>query len=229
VRVLDISDPATVTWQAGAWGIPAQDLSLMGNYAVVAGGDKGLAIYELEQSIYPPLNPPVIAGGMMAMTWPFMEGARLQMATNLTKPFWQDISGSEGTNTVSLPMTNAAAFFRLAMGPKLTDGFVWIPPGTFTMGSPANEVGRNDDEGPQTVVTITKGFWMGKYEVTQGEYETVMGNNPSFFNGVRQDWPEQGTNTDFGLDLNRPVETVSWFDATAYCAALTGGNERRGG
>ena len=82
---------------------------------------------------------------------------------------------------------------------------VFIPPGTFRMGSPTNEVDRNDDEGPQTAVTITSGFWMGKYEVTQGEYLALMGSNPSGFSG----------------DTNLPVEMVSWFDATNYCSKLT--------
>ena len=58
---------------------------------------------------------------------------------------------------------------------------VFIPPGTFRMGSPTNEVDRMDQEGPQTAVTISRGFWMGKYEVTQGEYLAVMGSNPSYF------------------------------------------------
>jgi hypothetical protein len=48
-----------------------------------------------------------------------------------------------------------------------------------------------------------------------------MDNNPSWGNGVHTDWPYQGTNTDYGVDLNRPVEMVSWSDATNYCAALT--------
>ena len=52
---------------------------------------------------------------------------------------------------------------------------VWIKPGTFTMGSPASEVDRSSDEGPQTQVTISHGFWMGKYEVTQAEYQAVVG------------------------------------------------------
>jgi formylglycine-generating enzyme required for sulfatase activity len=82
---------------------------------------------------------------------------------------------------------------------------VFIPPNTFTMGTPANELNRGADEGPQTTVTITRGFWMGKYEVTQGEYEAVIGSNPSGFPGV----------------ADRPVETVSWLDATNYCARLT--------
>lgn len=82
---------------------------------------------------------------------------------------------------------------------------VFIPAGTFTMGTPTNEVNHQPDEGPQTTVFITRGFWMGKYEVTQGEYLAVLGSNPSGFPG----------------DLNRPVETVCWLDATNYCARLT--------
>jgi len=82
---------------------------------------------------------------------------------------------------------------------------VWIRPGSFAMGSPGDEQDRRDDEGPQTSVTIRRGFWLGIYEVTQQEYLTLMGTNPSDFPG----------------DLRRPVETVSWHQAVAYCAALT--------
>ncbi|MDR3342028.1 MAG: SUMF1/EgtB/PvdO family nonheme iron enzyme [Treponema sp.] len=79
------------------------------------------------------------------------------------------------------------------------DGFVRINGGTFTMGSPANEAGRFGDEGPQHQVTVS-GFYMGKYEVSQKEYQDVMGTNPSAFKGA-----------------NLPVEMVSWFDAVEYC------------
>jgi formylglycine-generating enzyme required for sulfatase activity len=81
---------------------------------------------------------------------------------------------------------------------------VFIPPGTFRMGSPATDVDRDVDEGPQTAVTISRGFWMGGYEVTQGEYLALMGTNPSSFQG-----------------LSYPVEAVSWNDATRYCEVLT--------
>jgi formylglycine-generating enzyme required for sulfatase activity len=117
----------------------------------------------------------------------------------------------------SAPATGKRFYRAVAMGAPTN--MVFIPPGTFRMGSPTNEVGRYDHEGPETAVTISRGYWMGKYEVTQGEYLAVMGNNPSWFNGVHQDW--NGTNTDFGIDLNRPVEQVSWNDATAYCVKLT--------
>ncbi len=84
----------------------------------------------------------------------------------------------------------------------------WINPGSFIMGSPATEQDRNPyevSEGPQTQVTLTRGFYMGKYEVTQGEYAALIGNNPSYFHG----------------DTNLPVETVNWNHATNYCAKLT--------
>jgi formylglycine-generating enzyme required for sulfatase activity len=69
------------------------------------------------------------------------------------------------------------------------------------------------------VVAISRGFWIGNCEVTQGEYLAVAGNNPSYFNGDRSGppWNDQ----DYGIDLTLPVELVSWYDATNYCALLT--------
>jgi formylglycine-generating enzyme required for sulfatase activity len=109
----------------------------------------------------------------------------------------------------SAPATGKG-FYRAVQTGAPTN-MVFIPPGTFRMGSPTNEVDRLDDEGPQTAVTISRGFWMGKYDVTQGEYLAVMGRNPSYFT----------TNQGYSLDLTRPVETVSWFGATNYCGTLT--------
>jgi formylglycine-generating enzyme required for sulfatase activity len=80
---------------------------------------------------------------------------------------------------------------------------VLIPAGTFTMGSPDSEEGHFKDEGPQHRVTV-QGFYIGKYEVTQEQYQAVMGTNPSEFNGN-----------------NRPVERVSWNDAVEFCRKLS--------
>ena len=90
---------------------------------------------------------------------------------------------------------------------------VYIPAGGFTMGSPSTELGRYVTEGPETQVTIRRGFWMGRYEVTQAEYLELMGQNPSHFTG----------------DSNRPVEQVEWFEAAAYCDALTARQKNQGG
>jgi formylglycine-generating enzyme required for sulfatase activity len=108
----------------------------------------------------------------------------------------------------SAPATGKRFYQAVAMeGPT---NMVFIPPGTFRMGSPPDEVDRDPDEGPQTAVTISRGYWMGKYEVTQGEYEAVMGSNPSYFQP-----PTATANT------NRPVEQVTWPNATNYCGKLT--------
>ena len=79
---------------------------------------------------------------------------------------------------------------------------VRINGGIFTMGSPADEVARSSDE-VQRQVTVSA-FWMGKYEVTQKEYQEIMGVNPSYFEGD-----------------NLPVEKVTWFDAVEYCNKLS--------
>jgi formylglycine-generating enzyme required for sulfatase activity len=91
---------------------------------------------------------------------------------------------------------------------------VWIAPGTFVMGSPADEVGRHVDE-VQHTVTLTKGFYMGKYCVTQGQYLAVAGKNPSYFTtGNSNGKPTRP-------DLKRPVEMVNWDAATNFCGLLT--------
>ncbi len=79
--------------------------------------------------------------------------------------------------------------------------FVWIPAGNFVMGSPVGEAGRLEDEDPQHEVRISRGFWMGRYEVTQSEWEAVMGENPSHFK-------------DCGPRC--PVEQVSWNDVRRF-------------
>ena len=80
--------------------------------------------------------------------------------------------------------------------------FVWVPEGCFQMGSPEDEKGRSSDEGPVHEVCLD-GFWMGKYEVTQTQWQQMMGNNPSNFTGE-----------------NLPVENVSWNDVQEFLQTL---------
>ena len=81
--------------------------------------------------------------------------------------------------------------------------FVWIPPGSFVMGSPKQEKERFEDE-TQHKVTLTKGFYMGVYTVTQEQWKLVMGNNPSHFKGEK----------------NLPVDMVSWNDCQEFIKKL---------
>ncbi len=80
---------------------------------------------------------------------------------------------------------------------------VLIPAGSFTMGSPDQEAGRHPNETSHKV-TISEAFYLGQFEVTQDEYEKVIGSNPSSIKGARH-----------------PVETLCWDDAVAFCKKLS--------
>ena len=97
-----------------------------------------------------------------------------------------------------------AQYFTENLGNDVTLDMVYIPGGTFMMGSPEGE-GR-DTERPQHKVTV-QAFYMGKYPITQAQYQQVMGNNPSKFKGDNQ--------------RQRPVEQVSWNDAVEFCHRLS--------
>jgi formylglycine-generating enzyme required for sulfatase activity len=102
----------------------------------------------------------------------------------------------------------------LTAGKKITNSlgmeFVYIAPGTFTMGSPENEPGRDGDEKPHPV-SLTKGFYLQVTEVTQGQWQAVMGSSPS-------------SSATCGKDC--PVERVSWEDAQNFIGHL---NQKEGG
>ena len=87
---------------------------------------------------------------------------------------------------------------------------VLIPKGTFMMGSPQSEQGRIENEN-QHEVTISKDYYLGVYEVTQAQYQKVMGKNPSHFQGAKV----RNENADL------PVEQVSWDDAVEFCKKLS--------
>jgi formylglycine-generating enzyme required for sulfatase activity len=150
-------------------------------------------------------------GDQVVISWPSESGKTYALSrTDKPDGYWHVVSLKTATAeplSVTVPVEGTTAFFRLIEAPPNPDPskLVWIPPGTFTMGSPEDEVDRNENEGPQTQVTLTKGFWMGKCEVTQAEYQAVMDTNPSYFTG----------------DPSLPVEQVSWNSATDYCSQLT--------
>ena len=111
----------------------------------------------------------------------------------ITKPRWADAMGRD---RVGLWVTITLA----ADGEKpVTQRLRWIPPGRFLMGSPEDEPGRDDDEGPQHPVTLRQGYWLFDTPCTQGLWQAVMGNNPSRFQSP-----------------DRPVERVSWDDVQEF-------------
>ena len=86
---------------------------------------------------------------------------------------------------------------------EVTQRLRWIPPGRFWMGSPEEEPGRFDREGPHHQVTLTEGFWLSDTPCTQALWQAVMGNNPSRFQSP-----------------TRPVEQVSWNDVQDFLTRI---------
>ena len=86
--------------------------------------------------------------------------------------------------------------------------FGWIEPGTFMMGSPDSEEGRQDDEGPPHEVTISQGFWLGQYEVTQAQWEAVMEIRP---------WEGQDR---VEANPDHPAVYISWEDMQEFVGRL---------
>ncbi len=113
-------------------------------------------------------------------------------------------AASPSTQPAIQPSTQPAKELTLDLGNKVTMKLALIPAGKFTMGSPDGEKDHQADESPQREVTISKPFYMGVHEVTQEQYEQIIGSNPSSFKGAKN-----------------PVETVSWDDAVEFCKKLS--------
>jgi formylglycine-generating enzyme required for sulfatase activity len=91
---------------------------------------------------------------------------------------------------------------------------IYIPAGTFMMGSPLAEVGRSTDEGQHTV-TLTRSFFLGQTEVTQGQWKALSGGiNPSHFQSTTGPYPSTANDND-----TAPVERVRWYAAVAFANA----------
>jgi formylglycine-generating enzyme required for sulfatase activity len=159
------------------------------------------------------------AAGATPITWSIDSGtlpAGLSLAPTTGVISGLPFSSAEGISTFTVKAANSAGVDTKQLSITITGGrnqvsieMVEIPGGTFQMGSP-DGVGYSDER-PQHQVTLT-GFRMGKYEVTQALYQAVMGYNPSWFKTPVS--PETST-------VNRPVETVSWYDAVEFCNKLS--------
>jgi formylglycine-generating enzyme required for sulfatase activity len=95
---------------------------------------------------------------------------------------------------------------------------IWVADGNFTMGSPTTEPGRSTSETEHNV-SLTKGFYLGKYEVTQAQYAVVMSGNTNSLNPSPSNWPN---------NPNRPVEKVSWDDVQIFLTRLNASEQAAG-
>ncbi len=107
------------------------------------------------------------------------------------------------TFTPSSAPTSASPSPTPTKTPYTPEGYVIIPAGEYMMGSPVDEMCRVDNETLHEVI-LTNDFFMKKCEVTQAEWQSVFGNNPSYFPGN-----------------NRPVERITWYDAVIYCNRIS--------
>ena len=145
---------------------------------------------------------------------------RLECSTNLSQ--WDALvanipgTGSEFQILDPDPVTGQMTrFYRTTQFNGPTPGeppgnpnpaaWAWVAPGTFTLGGGTNSIGQESDETPATVVVLTNGFWVSRFEVSQQEYLNLIGFNPAWFVG----------------DTSRPVEGVSYAEAASYCTLLT--------
>ena len=143
--------------------------------------------------------------------------------SHLAPIMWLAVVHYAGTATADVFVHNADEFRQAAAQAKagtlqglkagdqsLVAGirFRWCPPGTFVMGSPPDEPERRPDEG-QVQVTLTKGFWMAKYETTQGHWKRIMGKLPG------------PLTTELPAADDFPVGNVNYAEAEAFCAKLT--------
>ena len=142
------------------------------------------------------LVPGIVSGSVYCLTAKETEKSKKSSKSIESKE--TEKSGSKKTSKKST-FTNAAnETFTLPNGVKLE--MVKVEPGRFTM---SKRDGENESDEVAHSKTLTKTFYIGKYEVTQAQYEAVMGNNPSNFKGS-----------------NRPVESVSWREAMSFCEKM---------
>jgi formylglycine-generating enzyme required for sulfatase activity len=119
----------------------------------------------------------------------------------------QDGAGNTATTTRTVTVTGNRS---VDLNATVAMDMIWCPPGTFTMGSPLSEAGRQSDETEHNV-SLTQGFYLGKYEVTQAQYEAVMTGNTNSLSPTPSNWPN---------NPDRPVEKVSWDDAQVFLTRL---------
>lgn len=157
----------------------------------------------------------------ITITGPIQSLQQVQYSTNLADTNAWMILSHVRLDATPKPFYDATAsgekrFYRTKTVGVWDTNLVWIPPGTFLMGSPTNEQGRATAEGPQTLVTLTKGFFIGRFEVRNVEWLAYSNSLPE---------PADLALTNY---LQRAVRKISYAPATNYCRARTLDEQQQG-
>lgn len=165
----------------------------------------GATGYTLYYAPYPYAGPNSIGnipmGAQTSMSANFSEGAAFYVAIQA----YNGIQSSGYSNIEHFIISSTPSTYTNRLGMT----FILLPAGTFTMGSPSSEPGQYRDEGPQHQVTLTQPFYIQQTEVTQAQWEAVMGSNPSYFSGCP----------------TCPVEEVSWNDVQTFIGYMNARGE----
>jgi formylglycine-generating enzyme required for sulfatase activity len=158
--------------------------------------------------------------------------------SNNLKTFSFEVVTTDARGNITNQRKESAKYFTEDLGNGVTLEMVEIPGGTFIMGSPTSEENSSSSESPQHQVTVPS-FYMGKYELTQAQYQAIIGTNPSRFGFKGKNRPVEGVSWNNAVEFckklsqktgkNRPVEGVSWNNAVEFCKKLsqkTGKNYR---
>jgi len=167
--------------------------------AIIAATASGRPTAHLMVQAYDIENNPIVAkvvinGHELGETWSpiLLDAGSYQVVVSHQESRW--------AGQITL-LSEESKTLTAKLGPALP--MVLIDPGSFQMGSPVEEPGRQDDES-QHLVKLTRGFWIAKTEVSQALYEEVVGINPSRW-----------------ISPLRPVENVTWFDCLHFCNQLS--------
>jgi formylglycine-generating enzyme required for sulfatase activity len=191
--------------------LPAMAQSCLGDLnadRTVTGADLGILLGQWDQTGSGDLNGDGIVGGadlgLLLGVWG---------ACPVTVPSWATLVEGNPNPTVVTDVTLRAAISASGLAWRVRDTatqmeMLLVPPGTFTMGCTflTNLFGCYPYEIPTHSVTLTQAFYLGRYEVTQGQWVARMGSNPSYWQG-------------YSDSANRPVERVSWDTIQVYLSA----------
>jgi formylglycine-generating enzyme required for sulfatase activity len=180
-----------------------QSLYLGETYTFSASGISGSHPFMIGES-YGDMDSSLVSGGSLTGTGGSISVSIPSNFTGTLSYFCTNHSGMDQSFTVQSPP------HIVELNGSLNLEMLWIEPGSFTMGTPTSEAGRGTDEN-ETQVTFSRGFYLGKYEVTQAEYEFVMTGNSDGITATPSYFPGHSA---------RPVERIKYGDTQVFIQRL---------